>query len=113
MTQERMKKLWSMAISEDEKVRKLCLSILVNDDFKDFAKVHLNYQTIDLDKAEPFHILATELILNSDKYDLKELGVNADKDEEGSEILHRDVYVITEGDGRLVEDIIEPKLIKK
>lgn len=111
MTQERMEKLWSMAISEDEGVRKLCLSILLNDDFKDYSKIRLNYQTLDLDKAEPYQILATELIWNSEKYIMDKFNINYD--EQGSQILHRDVYVVTNGDGRLVEDIIGPKFIKK
>lgn len=113
MTQERMEKLLPMAISEDEKVRKLCHSILVNEDFKDFTKVHLNYQTLDIEDADPFYILAAELILNKENYDYEKLGLNIDKDDEGSVILSRDVYVVADGAGKLIEDVIEPKLIKK
>ena len=106
-----MERLWLMAISEDEGVRKLCLSILLNDDFKDFTKVHLNYQTLDLDKAEPFYLLATEMILNRDKYDMSEFGIAFD--EKGSLILHRNIYTIADKKGDVLEDVIDPKFIKK
>ena len=102
-----------MAISEDGKVRQLCHSILVNEDFRDYKKVHLNYQTLDIEKADPFYILAAELILNKENYDYEKLGLDITEDDEGSMILHRDIYVVADEAGRLIEDVIEPKLIKK
>lgn len=108
-----MEKLWPMAISEDEKVRKLCHSILVNEDFSAYSKVHLNYQTLDIDEADPFYILAAELILNKENYDYEKLNLDITEDDEGSMILHRDIYVVADRAGRLIEDVIEPKLIKK
>lgn len=112
MTQERMEKLYPMAISEDEKVRKLCQSILVNEDFNEYSKIHFNYQTLDINDVEPFYILAAELILNKENYDYEKFGLNIDKDEKGSIILSRDIYIVTDK-AKLIEDIIEPKLIKK
>ena len=80
MTQERMEKLYPMAILEDEKVRKLCQSILVNGDFNEYSKIHFNHQTLDIDDVEPFYILAAELILNKENYDYEKFGLNIDKD---------------------------------
>lgn len=113
MTQERMEKLWPMAISKDEKVKQLCRSILVNEDFRDYKKVHLNYLILDIEEIDPFYILIAELILNKENYDYEKLGLNIDRDDKGSMILNRDIYVVTDGAGRLIEDIIGPKLIKK
>lgn len=113
MTQERMEKLYPMAISEDEKVRKLCQSILVNEDFNEYSKVHFNYQTLDIDNVEPFYILAAELILNKENYDYEKFGLNIDKDEKGSIILGRDVYIVANKAEKLIEDVIGPKFIKK
>ena len=80
MTQERMEKLYPMTILEDEKVRKLCQSILVNGDFNEYSKIHFNHQTLDIDDVEPFYILAAELILNKENYDYEKFGLNIDKD---------------------------------
>lgn len=113
MTQERMEKLYSMAISEDEKVRKLCQSILVNEDFNEYSKIHFNYQTLDIDDVEPFYILAAELILNKENYDYEKFGLNIDKDEIGSIILGCDIYIVTDKAKKLIKDVIGPKLIKK
>lgn len=113
MTQERMEKLYSMAISEDEKVRKLCQSILVNEDFNEYSKIHFNYQTLDIDDVEPFYILAAELILNKENYDYEKFGLNIDKDEKGSIILSRDIYIVADKAKKLIKDVIGPKLIKK
>ena len=113
MTQERMEKLYPMAISEDEKVRKLCQSILVNEDFNEYSKIHFNHQTLDIDDVEPFYILAAELILNKENYDYEKFGLNIDKDEIGSIILGRDIYIITDKAKKLIKDVIGPKLIKK
>ena len=111
MTQERIEKLYPMAISEDEKVRKLCQSILVNEDFNEYSKIHFNYQTLDINDVEPFYILAAELILNKETYE--KFGLNIDKDEIGSIILGRDIYIVTDKAKKLIKDMIEPKLIKK
>lgn len=113
MTQERMEKLYQMAISEDEKVRKLCQSILVNEDFNEYSKIHFNYQTLNIDDVEPFYILAAELILNKKNYDYEKFGLNIDKDEKGSIILSRDIYIVTDKTKKLIKDVIGPKLIKK
>ena len=113
MTQERMEKLYSMAISEDEKVRKLCQSILVNGDFNEYSKIHFNYQTLDINDVEPFYILAAELILNKKNYDYEKFGLNIDKDEIGSIILGCDIYIVTDEAKKLIKDVIGPKLIKK
>lgn len=111
MTQERMEKLYSMAISEDEKVRKLCQSILVNEDFNEYSKIYFNYRTLDIDDVEPFYILAAELILNKENYE--KFGLNIDKDEKGSIILGCDIYIVTDKAKKLIKDVIGPKLIKK
>ena len=111
MTQERIEKLYPMAISEDEKVRKLCQSILVNEDFNEYLKFHFNYQTLDINDVEPFYILAAELILNKENY--KKFGLNIDKDEKGSIILCCDIYIVTDKAKKLIKDVIGPKLIKK
>ena len=111
MTQERIEKLYPMAISEDEKVRKLCQSILVNEDFNEYLKIHFNYQTLDINDVEPFYILAAELILNKENYE--KFGLNIDKDEKGSIILGCDIYIVTDKAKKLIKDMIEPKLIKK
>ena len=111
MTQERIEKLYPMAISEDEKVRKLCQSILVNEDFNEYSKIHFNYQTLDINDVEPFYILAAELILNKENYE--NFGLNIDKDEIGSIILGRDIYIVTDKAKKLIKDVIGPKLIKK
>lgn len=113
MTQERMEKLYPMAISEDEKVRKLCQSILVNEDFNEYSKIHFNYQTLDINDVEPFYILAAELILNKENYDYEKFGLNIDKDEIGSLILGCDIYIVTDKAKKLIKDVIGPKLIKK
>ena len=113
MTQERMEKLYSMAISKDEKVRKLCQSILVNEDFNEYSKIHFNYQTLDIDDVEPFYILAAELILNKENYDYEKFGLDIDKDEIGSIILGCDIYIVTDKAKKLIKDVIGPKLIKK
>ena len=105
-----MEKLYPMAISEDEKVRKLCQSILVNEDFNEYSKIHFNYQTLDIDDVEPFYILAAELILNKENYE--KFGLNIYKDEKGSIILSRDIYIVADK-AKLIEDVIGPKLIKK
>ena len=106
-----MEKLYSMAISEDEKVRKLCQSILVNEDFHEYSKIHFNFQTLDIDDVEPFYILAAELILNKENYE--KFGLNIDKDEIGSIILGCDIYIITDEAKKLIKDVIGPKFIKK
>ena len=111
MTQERIEKLYPMAISEDEKVRKLCQSILVNEDFNEYLKIHFNYQTLDINDVEPFYILAAELILNKENYE--KFGLNIDKDEKGSIILGCDIYIVTDKAKKLIKDVIGPKLIKK
>ena len=113
MTQERMEKLYSMAISEDEKVRKLCQSILVNEDFNEYSKIHFNFQTLDINDVEPFYILAAELILNKENYDYKKFGLNIDKDEKGSIILGCGIYIVIDKAKKLVKYVIGPKLIKK
>ena len=113
MTQERMEKLYSMAISEDEKVRKLCQSILVNGDFNEYSKIHFNHQTLDIDDVEPFYILAAELILNKENYDYKKFGLNIDKDEKGSIILGCGIYIVIDKAKKLIKYVIGPKLIKK
>ena len=113
MTQERMEKLYSMAISKDEKVRKLCQSILVNGDFNEYSKIHFNHQTLDIDDVEPFYILAAELILNKENYDYKKFGLNIDKDEKGSIILGCGIYIVIDKAKKLIKYVIGPKLIKK
>lgn len=111
MTQERMEKLYPMPISEDEKVRKFCQSILVNEDFNEYSKIHFNFQTLNINDVEPFYILAAELILNKENYE--KFGLNIDKDEKGSIILGCDIYIITDKAKKLIKDVIGPKLIKK
>ena len=111
MTQERMEKLYSMAISKDEKVRKLCQSILVNADFNEYSKIHFNHQTLDIDDVEPFYILAAELILNKENYE--KFGLNIDKDEKGSIILGCGIYIVIDKAKKLIKYVIGPKLIKK
>lgn len=106
-----MEKLYSMAISKDEKVRKLCQSILVNEDFNEYSKIHFNYQTLDINDVEPFYILAAELILNKKNYE--KFGLDIDKDEIDSIILGCDIYIVTDKAKKLIKDVIGPKLIKK
>ena len=108
-----MEKLYPLAISEDEKVRKLCQTILVNGDFNEYSKIHCNQQTLDIDDVEPFYILAAELILNKENYDYKKFGLNIDKDEKGSIILGCGIYIVIDKAKKLVKYVIGPKLIKK